>query len=298
MSKPREPGPTGVAVIAKEAGLTSHDVVSRARRVLNTRKVGHSGTLDPGATGVLILGVGRATRLLRFLTALEKRYVGDLVLGTETNTLDHEGEVTATHDMAGITLAQVEAAAANFVGDIEQIPPMVSAIKVDGTPLHKLAREGKEIERKPRPVTIHEINVSEKDAEAGLFVLDVRCSSGTYIRTLAADIGTALGGGAHLAHLRRTAIGSFDLDQAHPVEEPVLISPAEALRDYERITIDDDSAQSVRYGRPLPEAHFADAGNGPWCVFDSADTILAIYERSPDRAPDGLVRPAVVLEPA
>lgn len=295
-----EPGPTGVAVIDKEAGLTSHDVVGRARRVLGTRKVGHSGTLDPGATGILILGVGRATRLLRFLTALPKRYVGDLVLGTETNTLDHEGEVTATHDMAGVTLAQVQAAALNFVGDIEQIPPMVSAIKIDGQPLHKLAREGKEVERKPRPVTIHDLIVTEVDAANGIFSLDVTCSSGTYIRTLAADIGTALGGGAHLAHLRRTAIGSFDLDQAHPVDEPVLISPAEALRDYPRVVIDDEAAQAVRFGRPLPEEHFADAGEGegPWCVFDQHDKMLAVYERDPNRPPEPVVRPAVVLDPA
>lgn len=274
-------------------------MVGRARRVLGTRKVGHSGTLDPGATGVLILGVGRATRLLRFLTALPKRYVGHLVLGTETNTLDHEGEVTATHDMAGVTLAQVQAVAEQFVGDIEQIPPMVSAIKIDGQRLHKLAREGKEVERPPRPVTIHELQVTDVDAANGIFSLDVVCSSGTYIRTLAADIGTALGGGAHLAHLRRTAIGSFDLEAAHPVEEPVLITPAEALRDYPRISVDDDTAQLVRYGRPLPEDLFAEVGAGPWCVFDPAQNLLAVYEVDPERrSATGVIKPAVVLDPA
>jgi len=290
------PGPVGVAVIDKAAGLTSHDVVARARRVLGTRKVGHSGTLDPGATGVLILGVGRATRLLRFLTALPKRYEGELVLGVETNTLDHEGEVTATHDME-VTLDQVSAAAAAFVGDIEQVPPMVSAIKIDGTPLHKLAREGKEVERKPRPVTIHDLTVSPTD-DPLVFVLDVKCSSGTYIRTLAADIGSALGGGAHLRDLRRTAIGSFDLDQAHQVEEPVLITPGEALRDYERVTLDDDAAQSVRFGRPLPQEIVAENGPGPWRVYDAGGTMLAVYERVAERQPEPLIRAAVVLEPA
>lgn len=152
-------GPTGVAVVDKAAGLTSHDVVSQARKRLNTRKVGHSGTLDPDATGVLILGIGSATRLLRFLTALPKRYVADVVLGVETATLDSSGEVTATHDMSKVGFDDVVRVARGFEGEIFQVPPMVSAIKVDGRRLHELAREGQEIERKPRPVTIHELKI-------------------------------------------------------------------------------------------------------------------------------------------
>ena len=146
----RDPGPDGVVVIDKPAGWTSHDVVARSRGVLGTRKVGHSGTLDPDATGVLVLGVGRATRLLRFLTELPKSYVGEIVLGVETSTLDAAGEVTATHDMSAVTDEQVRAATGPLTGAIEQIPPMVSAVKIDGKRLHELAREGKVVDRPPR----------------------------------------------------------------------------------------------------------------------------------------------------
>ena len=151
MAKKRNDGPTGFAVVDKEAGWTSHDVVAKARGVFGTRKVGHSGTLDPAATGVLVLGVGRGTRLLRFITELEKTYVAEAVLGVETDSLDADGEVTATHDMASVTIEDVQRVAQQFVGDIEQIPPMVSAIKVDGKRLHELAREGKTVERQAAP---------------------------------------------------------------------------------------------------------------------------------------------------
>jgi tRNA pseudouridine55 synthase len=152
-------GPSGLAVVDKPAGWTSHDVVARGRRLLGTKKVGHSGTLDPGATGVLLLGVGRVTRLLRFLGELPKSYECEVVLGIETSTLDDEGEVTATHDMSGLTFADVASAAGRFVGDIEQVPPMVSAIQIGGKRLHELARQGIEVERPARPVTIHRLDV-------------------------------------------------------------------------------------------------------------------------------------------
>src|SRR4051794_25486619 len=200
----------GVVAVDKPAGWTSHDVVAKSRGLLGTKKVGHAGTLDPSATGVLVLGVGRATRLLRYLGDLPKAYVGELVLGTETTTLDAEGDVVRTHDMAGVTLDDVRAAAAGFVGPILQVPPMVSAVKVDGKKLYELARAGVEIEREARPVTIHSIAVDE-GPEPGVHRLTVSCSGGTYVRVLAADIGTALGGGAHLRALRRTAVGGFDL---------------------------------------------------------------------------------------
>ncbi|MFT4990502.1 MAG: tRNA pseudouridine55 synthase, partial [Acidimicrobiales bacterium] len=154
MTKKRDEGPSGFVVVDKETEWTSHDVVAKARGVFNTRKIGHSGTLDPGATGVLVLGVGRGTRLLRFVTALEKTYVAEAVLGVETDSLDADGEVTVRHDMSGVTIDDVRRVATRFVGDIEQIPPMVSAIKIDGKRLHELAREGKTVERKPRPVTV------------------------------------------------------------------------------------------------------------------------------------------------
>ncbi|MEL7208949.1 MAG: tRNA pseudouridine(55) synthase TruB, partial [Actinomycetota bacterium] len=191
MAKPEGSQPVGIAVVDKAAGMTSHDVVGRARKVLHTRKVGHSGTLDPGATGVLLLGVGPATRLLRFLTDLPKTYTTEIVLGVETDTLDDSGETTARHDMA-VDPAQVIETARTLTGDIEQVPPMVSAVKIDGRRLHELAREGKEVDRPPRPVTVHRFDTEPTD-DPLVYRATVECSSGTYVRTLAegADAGAA-----------------------------------------------------------------------------------------------------------
>lgn len=272
----RPSGPDGLCVVDKAAGWTSHDVVARTRKLLATRKVGHSGTLDPDATGVLLLGVGRATRLLRFLTALGKSYVGEVVLGTNTTTLDSSGEVTARFDMAGVTLADVEQAATAFVGPILQVPPMVSAVKIDGRRLHELAREGIEVERQPRPVTVHRLVVAPTE-DAGVFRIEVDCSSGTYIRTLAADLGAALGGGAHLRNLRRTAVGSFTEAEARPIDEPQLLSLTEALRDYPRYTASEADALAVGHGKRLAnpsESPFA----GPVAVIGPAGELLAVYE--------------------
>jgi len=292
----RPAGPDGIAVIDKEAGWTSHDVVAKARGVLGTRKVGHSGTLDPDATGVLVLGVGRATRLLRFLTLLPKSYVGRVVLGSETTTLDASGEVTAVHDMSAVTVDQVVRAARRFVGDIQQVPPMVSAVKVDGRRLYEIAREGGEVERRARPVSVARFDVSPA-AEPGVYDAVVECSSGTYVRTLAADLGTALGGGAHLRDLRRTAVGSFTISDAHPVEAPVLLSMSEALRDLSGISVDEATALEISFGRPLELEHlgFADGigGKGPWPVYGPDGNLLAVYEPHGGRA-----RPVMVLAPA
>ena len=289
-------GPDGIAVIDKEAGWTSHDVVAKARGVLGTRKVGHSGTLDPDATGVLVLGVGRATRLLRFLTLLPKGYVGRVVLGSETTTLDASGEVTAVHDMSAVTVDQVVQAASLFVGDIEQVPPMVSAVRVDGRRLYEIAREGGEVERRPRPVSVARFDISPTD-EPGVYDAVVECSSGTYVRTLAADLGTALGGGAHLSDLRRTAVGSFTISDAHPVEAAVLLPMSEALRDLSGVSVDEATAQEISFGRPLDlEAlGLADGtgGEGPWPVYGPDGSLLAVYEPHGER-----VRPVMVLAPA
>lgn len=276
-------GPDGLVVVDKPAGWTSHDVVAKSRGLLGTRKVGHAGTLDPDATGVLLLGVGRATKLLRFLSPLGKSYVGEVVLGTETSTLDDSGEVTATHDMAGTGLAQVRAAAEGFVGDITQIPPMVSAVKVDGKRLHQLAREGKEVEREPRPVTIRSLEVTEGPAgEPLVFTMAVSCSSGTYVRTLAADLGTALGGGAHLRNLRRTAVGPYTLDDAVPLEQvgPEVVRPMiEAVRHLDRVDVDDEVAAAVAVGKVLDRAALGvGEGDGPWAVVGDGERLLAVYE--------------------
>lgn len=294
MAKAREPsGPDGLAVVDKAGGWTSHDVVAKARGVLGTRKVGHSGTLDPDATGVLLLGVGKVTRLLRYLGLPAKTYTGVIVLGTATSTLDASGEVTGTWEMAGVTVGEVRSAAAELTGDILQVPPMVSAIHVDGRRLHELARDGIEVERVARPVTVHRFEVGDPP-EAGCFPIEVTCSSGTYIRSLAADVGTALGGGAHLRDLRRTAIGSFTADQARPVEAltvDTLLSPAQALRDLDAVAVDETLALDVAHGKVLEQDRLGVGGPGPWPVVGGDGTLLAVYE--PHRGTTA--KPSVVL---
>lgn len=280
-------------MVDKEAGPTSHDVVARARRRLGTKKVGHAGTLDPGATGVLLLGVGRATRLLKLLTALPKSYTCEVVLGAETSTLDDSGSVVASHDMAGVTLAEVRRATASLTGDILQVPPMVSALKVGGRRLHELAREGIEVERAPRPVTVHRFDAAG-EVGPGVFAVAVECSSGTYVRTLAADLGTALGGGAHLRNLRRTAIGPFDETRARPVEEAALLPPVDALVFLDRVEVGIEVADLVRRGRRLvtsgQEVTFE--GAGPWAVVAAATGhLLAVYRLAGGHAVPDVVLP-------
>jgi tRNA pseudouridine55 synthase len=275
---------SGCVVIDKPTGCTSHDVVDQVRKALGTRKVGHAGTLDPDATGVLVLGVGRGTKLLQFVTGADKTYHGEIVFGTETSTLDAAGEVVATHDMT-LDPAAVAAAAATFVGDIEQVPPMVSAVKVDGKRLHELAREGKEVERKARPVTVHRFDV-EATEDPLVYRAEVACSSGTYIRTLAADLGHALGGGAHLRALRRLAVGPFTLDDASPIDAIELGPVADLLRGMPVLQVDDDVARRVANGQSLGPT----GGTGMVAVADGDGTILAVYE-----ARDGNLAPAKVL---
>jgi len=289
-------GPDGLAVVDKAAGWTSHDVVAKARGVLGTRKVGHSGTLDPDATGVLLLGVGKVTRLLKYLGLPAKTYTGVIVLGTATSTLDASGEITGTWDMTGLDRAAVQRAADGLTGDILQVPPMVSAIQVDGRRLHELARAGVEVERAPRPVTVHRFEVGEPGSP-GHFPIEVVCSSGTYVRSLADDVGRALGGGAHLRDLRRTAIGSFTADQAVAVEalDPdALLTPAEALRDLPAVVVSDAVAADVAHGKVLERDHLGVDGDGPWPVVGPDGALLAVYE--PHRG--STAKPSVVLAAA
>jgi tRNA pseudouridine55 synthase len=284
---------TGLVVVDKAAGWTSHDVVARVRRIFGQRRVGHAGTLDPDATGILLVGVGRATRLLRFLTALPKAYTAEIVLGRATTTLDDSGEVVGEWDMAGVTAERVRAAAAGLTGRIEQVPPMVSAVKVGGTRLHVLARQGVEVPRAPRPVTVHRFDVAPA-GEPGVYRAEVGCSSGTYVRVLAADLGTVLGGGAHLRRLRRTRVGSFGEADATPLEELTpehLLPPAEALRDLEAVDVAPEVATAVARGLPVDRVPLGATGDGPWALLDGGGKLLAVYEATgTDR-----IRPAVVL---
>jgi tRNA pseudouridine55 synthase len=288
------PGATGLVVVDKEAGWTSHDVVARCRGIFGQRRVGHAGTLDPDATGVLLVGLGRATRLLRFLTALPKTYTTDIVLGSSTSTLDASGEVLETFDMSGVTLESVQAAADALTGEIEQVPPMVSAVKVGGRRLHELARQGVEVERAARPVTVYRFTTEPDVARPGVYRAEIQCSSGTYIRVLAQDLGTALGGGAHVANLRRTRIGSFGGNDMRPLDglgPDDVLTPAEAMRDLERVQVDVVAAASIRTGLPLDRVPLGATGDGPWAMLDEDGELLAVYEATgTDR-----IRPAVVL---
>jgi len=283
----RPPTTHGLAIVDKPAGVTSHDVVDMLRKRFGERQVGHSGTLDPDATGVLLVGVGKVTKLLRFLTALGKTYTAEVVLGVETSTLDAAGEVTATYDMRGVGVDEARLVVAErLTGDILQVPPMVSAVKVGGKRLHELAREGIEIEREPRPVTVHRFDVAA-GPEPGVLSIEVHCSSGTYVRTLAADLGQLLGGGAHLRNLRRTAVGSFTADESLPPHECVLIPAAAAMRDYETVQVDEATARIIATGRILPQP----PGAGPWAITDPDGSLIAIYEPHGE----GWSKPAVVL---
>lgn len=275
MARRRPPSVHGLAVVDKPAGVTSHDVVAALRRRLGERRVGHAGTLDPDATGVLLVGVGNVTRLLRFLTALGKTYTAEVVFGTETSTLDASGTVTAVHAMGDLDIDRLrDLVVEHLMGPIMQVPPMVSALKVDGRRLHELAREGVEVEREPRPVTVHRFDVEPTD-DPMVVRIEVECSSGTYIRSLAADLGRLAGGGAHLRELRRTACGSFTEADALPVEVAPLHSPADALRDYVHVSVDAATARLVGHGRALPCEW---AGEGPWAVCAEDGSLLAVYE--------------------
>ena len=291
MARRRPPSVHGVAVVDKPAGVTSHDVVGMLRRRLGERRIGHAGTLDPSATGVLVVGVGHVTRLLRFVTEGTKRYSGEVVLGVETDSLDADGVVTATFDMAPVDLPLVrEVVTTNLTGVIQQIPPMVSALKVDGRRLHELAREGIHVERQPRTVTVERFDVlgSSQDPDGRqVLSIDVTCTAGTYIRTLAADLGTLLGGGAHLRHLRRTMVALFTIDEAAPPDTCELLASAAALRSMTTIVADAELAARIANGAVLESP----GGDGPWGYLDEAGEVLAVYEAHRG----GLAKPAVVI---
>jgi tRNA pseudouridine55 synthase len=231
---------------------------------------------------------------MRFLTALPKTYEAEIVLGTATSTLDASGEVTGRWDMSEVTPEQVRAAAAALTGTIEQVPPMVSAVKVGGRRLHELARQGLQVERPARRVTVHRFDVEADPERAGIYRAVVECSSGTYIRVLAEDLGTALGGGAHIGLLRRTRIGSFGEDEMRPLEllsPDAILSPAEAMRDLSSVVVEPEIAKLIGRGLALDRVPVGAAGDGPWAMVDEEGTLLAVYEATgTDR-----IKPSVVL---
>ena len=259
---------SGFMIVDKPRGLTSHDVVNKvkwaARAVSGTKiKVGHAGTLDPMATGVLVVCVGDATRLSEYVMASDKTYVARVRLGEATNTYDADGEIVARQDASRITRGRVEAALEAYRGDIQQIPPMYSAIKQGGKKLYEIARAGVTVDRAPRPVTITRLKIIAWEPPE--LALEVVCSAGTYIRSLAHDLGESLEVGAHLTALTRTRSGAFTLNEAQPLESlgadafGRMISPADALRDWYTVTLDADALTHLRHGRAFPRGD-ADRG--------------------------------------
>ncbi|HMR22655.1 MAG TPA: tRNA pseudouridine(55) synthase TruB [Micropruina sp.] len=285
---------SGILVVDKPTGWTSHQVVGRCRRLLGTRKVGHAGTLDPMATGVLVVGVGRGTRLLGHLALSTKTYLATIRLGQSTITDDAEGEVTAAPGAAGLADAAIAAALVPLRGEIVQVPSTVSAIKIDGQRAYARARRGEDVVLAGRPVTVGRFDVLDRrDAEAGgvpVVDLDVAvdCSSGTYIRALARDLGAALGTGGHLTALRRTRVGGFGLDgaltpaelTADPPGRPELLGLADvARRSFPCVELDAEQARDVGYGRPL---HVSLPGEPTALLHDGE--LLALYRPDGNRA--------------
>jgi len=274
----------GLVVVDKPAGFTSHDVVAKLRKAYGQRRIGHAGTLDPDATGVLLVGLGRATRLLRYLAEAGKAYRGRVVFGIATSTLDAAGEILDQRPMP-LTRDEVERALPPFIGDIEQLPPMVSAVKIGGRRLHEIARAGEEVERSLRPARVDrfEIEAFEPGPYPEATVV-VECGSGTYIRTLAADLGTALGGCAHLGELRRLRVGSFTLDESRPLvdieaaPDDAVLPLTTAMRDLERVDVDAEQERAVTHGVAFACGALAVQGPGPYAVVGPDGGLLAVYE--------------------
>jgi tRNA pseudouridine55 synthase len=283
-----ESGPTGLVVVDKPGGMTSHDVVSRVRRLARTRRVGHGGTLDPMATGVLVIGVGRATRLLTYVIGSDQASTGTIRLGEATVTDDAEGEVVARASAAGVTDEAVRAGLAAQTGAISQVPSAVSAIKVDGKRSYARVRGGEEVALAARAVTVSRLDVLDIRRPAGSEVVDVdvdvACSSGTYIRAIARDLGRALGVGGHLTALRRTAVGGITLAEA-----VTTALPAAAARFFRRREATAEEAVTLSHGGPLAPVGI----EGPYAVFGPGGEVLGVVAER-----DGKARAEVVFAPA
>ena len=280
-------GPHGILLIDKPQGITSHDAVDRVRRALHTRKVGHAGTLDPMATGLLLMGVGHATRSLRFLGDLAKTYEGTMRLGVETTTLDAEGDVLHEHEgPVDATDEELRAAMAALVGETTQVPPAYSAVKVGGRKLYEAARKGEILEAQGRPIHVDRFDLQARRGPDADF--RVVCGGGTYVRVLAADVGAALGCGAHLTRLRRTRIGSFDVAAARPPEDPGDPLPIErAVAHLPRLVLEPQEAIAAGHGRILAPAGL----DGPYGVYSPEGRLIGIYQDGSAKA-----TPLVIFE--
>jgi tRNA pseudouridine55 synthase len=282
-------GPEGLLLVDKPGGITSHDAVDRVRRALGTRKVGHAGTLDPMATGLLVIGVGRATRLLRFLGDLDKTYEGAARLGVETDTLDADGAVVRTREApASLTPAAIRAAMAGLEGESMQRPPAYSAVKVGGRKLVDAVRAGETLEAAARPIRVRAFELVR--AAGADLEFRVTCSSGTYVRVLLSDVGETLGCGAHLTRLRRTSIGPFDVAQATAPDAPGDPLPIErAVAHLRQLVLDPEEAVAAGHGRVLGPLGVA----GPYAVCSPEGRLIGVYQDE-----GGMARPQVILAPS
>ncbi|HYB16654.1 MAG TPA: tRNA pseudouridine(55) synthase TruB [Streptosporangiaceae bacterium] len=297
-------GPSGLAIVDKPGGMTSHDVVARIRRLASTRRVGHAGTLDPMATGVLVVGVEKATRLLGYLALTDKQYDATIRLGQSTSTDDAEGDITGASSAAGVTAETLASAVAGLTGDIQQVPPAVSAIKVDGQRAYRLTRAGAAPDLKPRPVTVREFTVAAARPSGDFLDVDVtvRCSSGTYIRALARDLGRALGTGGHLTRLRRTRVGGYGLDTARTLDQlaerfEVMPLAQAAAAAFPRRDLSADEAGRLAHGGRLAAAAAetaaeaaAETAAGPTAAYAPDGTLIALLTEE-----SGQARPLVVF---
>ena len=277
------PAPDGLVLVDKPSGMTSHDAVDIVRRSLGTRKVGHAGTLDPMATGLLVLGVGHATRLLRYLGELPKTYAATGRLGEETDTLDADGEIVRTAPV-DVSPAELQRVCASLLGESMQTPPAYSAVKVGGRKLYEAARRGEVLEAPARPIRVDAFDVvafDGRDLEAR-----ITCSGGTYVRVLVADVGRSLGCGAHLVGLRRTAIGSLRVEEARPPGDGALEPVERAVQHLPSIRLEPEEARAASHGRPLGPAGI----QGPYAVLDPEDALVGIY-----RDEGSMARPQVIL---
>ena len=284
------PAADGIVVVDKPGGMTSHDVVSRIRKIASTRRVGHAGTLDPMATGVLIVGVGRATRLLGYLAGQDKEYDATIRLGVTTTTDDAEGDPVESRDASGVEDAALADAVAELTGTIEQVPSAVSAVKVGGVRAYKRVRDGETVELAPRAVTVSTFDIVERRGDD--VDVHVTCSTGTYIRALARDLGHALDVGAHLTALRRTRVGGFGLDHAHTLDELAtqleLVPLAEVVATtFPRWDASADDARRIALGQRLAPAGLP---TGPVGVFAPDGAVVALVEER-----DDAIRPTLVF---
>lgn len=298
----KDSGLTGILLVDKEPGWTSHDVVAKVRGITGQRRIGHTGTLDPAATGLLVLCLGQATRLVEYMIGADKRYVGEIALGVETTTDDGEGEVIARRDPPDLDTVNLAELEHQFTGEFEQVPPTFSAIKVDGRRSYAVARAGGEPDLRPRTVRVYDLRLEARPPDR--LAIDVRCGSGTYVRALARDIGRAIGCGAHLASLRRTEVGRFHVDAAFTVGDLERIAEARRLGDViwdadeglgstGAAILGDERAERLRDGQRLALSRLERRYEGLARVYSASGAFVAVGRITPT----GQLQPEKVFKP-